>query len=120
MNFHFIRKRPGCIRPPLMAIGLLSVAALTPTPAGAQIQSSQNASSIAVGNWTWLTGSNRNNQPGTYGTMGVPVATTWLGPGARSGHTMSLDADSRTLFMFGGFGYDGTGKAGTLHSVFCM
>lgn len=53
----------------------------------------------ATGNWTWVTGASTTNQPGCYGTQGVPdFANT---PGARSNAISWIDA-SGALWLFGG------------------
>jgi hypothetical protein len=62
--------------------------------------------SISHNEWTWVSGSNEVNEPGTYGTEGTSsVGDT---PGAR------VYADSRTgssgnLWLFGGYGFASAG-----------
>lgn len=53
----------------------------------------------ATGYWTWISGSDVQNQPGVYGTKGVadPANT----PGARSGSVTWIDSGGK-LWLFGG------------------
>ena len=62
----------------------------------------------SAGQWTWVGGSNANNQPGSYGTEGVPA----LGnvPGARGSAVGWTDA-SGNLWLFGGSGLASTTTA---------
>lgn len=62
----------------------------------------------SAGQWTWIAGSELANQPGSYGTQGTPAPGNT--PGARNGAVSWTDL-SGTLWLFGGFGYDSTGKA---------
>ena len=66
---------------------------------------------IISGNWTWLTGSNAVDQNGVYGLQGVSSAGNV--PGARSGHSMSMDTESRVFYVWGGFGRDNSASNGT-------
>ena len=50
--------------------------------------------------WTWLSGSNTSDQSGVYGAQGVP--SPLHSPGARNGHSMSLDSARGLLYVFGG------------------
>jgi len=58
-------------------------------------------------NWTWMKGANTTNQPGTYGTQGVPTAGNT--PGARYCAVAWTDTDD-TLWLFGGAGYSASAK----------
>jgi len=49
--------------------------------------------------WAWISGSDLANQPGVYGTKGIPAPTNV--PGARSGAASWMDAQGR-LWLFGG------------------
>jgi N-acetylneuraminic acid mutarotase len=71
----------------------------------------------SAGNWTWVNGSNTVGQAGTYGTQGVADAANM--PGGRQGAASWVDASvtSRTLWLFGGQGYDGSGNAGYLSDL---
>ena len=60
---------------------------------------------IASNQWTWISGSNTNNQAGAYGTQGVP--STANHPGGRFFPSWWQDASGNT-FLFGGFGYSAT------------
>jgi hypothetical protein len=53
----------------------------------------------STGEWTWMSGSNIANQPGVYGTLGVPAPGNV--PGARYGAASWTDA-SGNLWLFGG------------------
>lgn len=57
------------------------------------------------GNWIWMSGSNVIEQPGIYGTKGVPASTNV--PGGRDSALGWIDA-SGNLWLFGGFGFDST------------
>jgi N-acetylneuraminic acid mutarotase len=61
--------------------------------------------------WTWVSGSNTGNAPGTYGTQGTPSSGD--APGARSGAASWIDT-SGNLWLFGGSGLDSTGQNGGL------
>lgn len=70
------------------------------------------------GQWTWMSGSNLVNQPGSYGTQGKAAAGNV--PGAREGAVGWTDA-SGNLWLFGGFGYDSTGTACyNINGVVCL
>ncbi len=56
--------------------------------------------------WTWMSGSDAVDQPGTYGTKGL--AAPGNVPGARSGAVSFTDAGG-TLWLLGGVGYGATG-----------
>ncbi len=65
-------------------------------------------------NWTWVSGSNTNNQPGVYGTQGVASGSNI--PGARFGGASWIDA-SGNLWLFGGVGSDAGGSNGRLNDL---
>ena len=54
------------------------------------------------GMWTWVSGSNSNNQVGVYGEKGIAAATNF--PGARKDAVSWTDADGN-LWLFGGYGW---------------
>jgi hypothetical protein len=56
--------------------------------------------------WTWVSGSDAVDQPGTYGTKGI--AAPGNVPGARSGAVSWTDAGG-ILWLFGGVGHGATG-----------
>lgn len=58
--------------------------------------------------WTWESGSNALDQPGSYGTMGVANAANV--PGARVGSASSADS-SGNFWLFGGYGLDSASAA---------
>ena len=61
-------------------------------------------------NWTWVSGANIVDEPGTYNTPGTIV------PGARSGAVSWID-NSGSLWLFGGIGYDSAGSFGNLNDL---
>jgi N-acetylneuraminic acid mutarotase len=65
-------------------------------------------------NWTWISGSSSINQPGSYGTQGVPAPGNV--PGARITAGSWTDA-SGGLWLFGGWGYVGAGSPGFLNDL---
>ena len=58
---------------------------------------------INYGNWTWISGSDLTNQPGSYGVMGVPSNSNQ--PGARRFHSMVMDDVFQLIYFFGGNGW---------------
>ncbi len=64
--------------------------------------------------WTWEGGSNTYNAKGVYGTLGSPAAGNI--PGACEFATTWVD-NSGNLWLFGGFGYDGSGSDGELNDM---
>ncbi len=61
--------------------------------------------------WTWISGANTANQPGVYGTQGVPSALNH--PGAREFMLSWTDA-SGNFWLFGGDGFASTAAFGKL------
>jgi N-acetylneuraminic acid mutarotase len=66
------------------------------------------------GEWTWVSGSNQTEQPGIYGTKGVPAPGNV--PGGRQSHLCWIDT-SGSLWVFGGVGIDSTGTRGDLNDL---
>ncbi|MBB1284478.1 T9SS type A sorting domain-containing protein [Flavisolibacter sp. BT320] len=66
------------------------------------------------GSWTWMSGDNVINQPGSYGTKGVP--STENKPGAREGAASWKDG-SGTLWLYGGYGYAANTTVGFLNDL---
>jgi len=64
--------------------------------------------------WTWVSGSNVRDQPGLYGTKGVPSLTNI--PGAR-GCAISWFDPGGNLWLFGGGGYDSEDHAFILNDL---
>lgn len=64
--------------------------------------------------WTWVGGSNDANQPGSYGTKGVPASTNM--PGARRDAVSWVDATG-TFWLFGGNGFDAAGASWSLNDL---
>lgn len=77
-----------------------------------------NANVICVGEWSWMGGSSavglNSGQPGVYGVQGTASPTNI--PGGRSQAATWKDASGNT-WLFGGFGYDATGKSGQLNDL---
>jgi len=65
-------------------------------------------------NWTWISGATTINQPGVYGTRGVPSPSNI--PGARGGSASWIDKKGN-LWLFGGGGLDSTGTQGSLNDL---
>ena len=59
--------------------------------------------------WAWVGGTNMEDQPGVYGTLGIPASANI--PGARTGASFWTDQVGN-LWLFGGFGYDSSGVRG--------
>jgi hypothetical protein len=68
----------------------------------------------SAGEWTWVGGSSLTEQPGVYGTLGVPAAGNV--PGARYLAASWTDA-SGNFWLFGGLGLDSTGTRGDLNDL---
>lgn len=66
------------------------------------------------GKWTWVSGSNLNNQPGIYGTKGTASVNNV--PGARQNLVSWVDT-SGDFWLFGGLGIDSTGTGGELNDL---
>jgi N-acetylneuraminic acid mutarotase len=63
----------------------------------------------SAGEWTWMSGTDLAGQQGTYGTLGVPVASNI--PSARFGALSWIDS-SGSFWLFGGFHRDSSGTNG--------
>lgn len=70
--------------------------------------------SPATGEWTWVGGSDIEDQQGVYGTKGVAAASNV--PGARSNATVWTDANGN-VWLFGGWGHDSAGNVGDLNDL---
>ena len=66
--------------------------------------------SRSISQWTWVKGTNGNNQSGIYGSQGVGGATNT--PGARDS-AMSWSDNAGNLWLFGGYGRDSAGSEGS-------
>ncbi|GGB24943.1 kelch repeat-containing protein [Puia dinghuensis] len=67
-----------------------------------------------TGLWTWVSGSNTQNNQGVYGTKNTAAAANV--PGARYGHNGWVDA-SGNFWIFGGNGIDGSNNSGVLNDL---
>lgn len=70
--------------------------------------------SPSKGQWTWMGGADIVNQPGVYGTQGVPASTNI--PGGRNGASTWTDAGGK-FWLFGGSGVDSTGTSDFLNDL---
>ncbi len=68
----------------------------------------------ATGEWTWMAGSDVVHQPGEYGTKGA--GSTANIPGARD-LSISWKGETGNFWLFGGYGYDGSGSLGHLNDL---
>jgi N-acetylneuraminic acid mutarotase len=64
--------------------------------------------------WTWVSGAQYGYQSGIYGTLGTGSTNQF--PGSRYSPVTWLDA-SGNLWLFGGYGVDGTGNEGELNDL---
>jgi N-acetylneuraminic acid mutarotase len=64
--------------------------------------------------WTWVSGSNLNDQAGVYGTKGIAAPLNV--PGARFVAVSCLDSAGK-LRLFGGWGFDSVGAHGDLNDL---
>jgi N-acetylneuraminic acid mutarotase len=64
--------------------------------------------------WTWVSGSNLENQSGVYGTLGVPDPANT--PGGRYDSAFWIDASGH-LWLFGGYGHDAAGTLDNLNDL---
>lgn len=65
---------------------------------------SQQQPTATSGQWTWVSGDNKTDQRGVYGTQGVAAGTNK--PGARSDAVSWIDSEDN-LWLFGGYGFAG-------------
>ncbi|MCX7045453.1 MAG: hypothetical protein NTX50_08230 [Candidatus Sumerlaeota bacterium] len=68
----------------------------------------------ATNQWTWLKGANIRDQPGTYGAQGT--SDTANTPGGRDSAVSWMDS-SGNLWLFGGWGLDGSSSWGRLNDL---
>lgn len=67
-----------------------------------------------AGTWAWIGGSTIHEEPGVYGTQGVPAATNV--PGGVQ-YAVSWTDKSGNFWLFGGIGLDSTGNFGNLSAL---
>lgn len=65
--------------------------------------------------WTWVAGSDKPYQTGTYETLGVPSPTA--NPGGRRKAAAGFDSARQALWLFGGYGYAASSSSGRLSDV---
>ena len=65
--------------------------------------------------WTWMSGSDIAEQPGIYGTKGLPSQANV--PGARYESVAWTDNSTGDLWLFGGFGLDSADDDGILNDL---
>lgn len=68
----------------------------------------------STGEWTWESGSDKEDVQGVYGSKGMPTAANT--PGARFGTVAWTDVQGN-LWLFGGWGYDSVGRFGGLNDL---
>jgi N-acetylneuraminic acid mutarotase len=81
----------------LLVAGLIAITSLS-------VCQTANAQTTASNEWTWIGGSSTVDQPGVYGTKGVPSATNI--PASRWRAASSTDSGG-SLWLFGGADYSG-------------
>jgi hypothetical protein len=64
--------------------------------------------------WTWISGSSSTYADGVYGTQGAPSGSNV--PGSRECANTWTDSGGN-FWVFGGYGYDGTGNGGYLNDL---
>ena len=69
---------------------------------------------FAKGDWTWVSGSSTDNQPGVYGTQGVAASTNV--PGSRQQSASWIDSHG-VFWVFGGYGLDIFSSIGWLNDL---
>jgi N-acetylneuraminic acid mutarotase len=70
--------------------------------------------SPSTGLWTWVDGTHGTNSVGVYGALGTAAAGNL--PGARYSSISWIDS-AGNLWLFGGLGYDASGKIGRLNDL---
>jgi N-acetylneuraminic acid mutarotase len=78
------------------------------------VQVSCSTVSVSLGEWAWMGGSQKLNQPGVYGSKGVPSPTNM--PGGRA-WPCTFKGSSGNLWLFGGIGIDSAGTLGPLNDL---
>ena len=69
---------------------------------------------IAANEWTWISGSNSDDDPGIYGTMGLNAAGNV--PGSRTASNVWVDKQGN-FWLFGGKGDDAASNIGELNDL---
>lgn len=83
--------------------------------AGSKLENDVWEYNVSTKQWTWVSGSNKGDQNGTYGTQGTPASSNI--PGGR--YWASAWADKNGNFwLFGGLGYDASSSTpGSLNDL---
>ncbi len=81
---------------------------------GNSTPSSATTPTTASNEWTWVSGANSINQPGTYGGLGTAASSNV--PGARVESVRWIDA-SGNFWILGGAGYDSAATQGYLNDL---
>lgn len=68
-----------------------------------------------INQWTWVRGSSTALSAGIYGVQGIPAPNNE--PGARGWGGLSWVDNVGDLWLFGGYGHDASGAAGTLNDL---
>ena len=68
----------------------------------------------SAGQWTWISGTDKANASGVYGTLGVAASSNT--PGARQ-RAVTWSDSSGNLWLFGGAGFDSAGTLGSLNDL---
>jgi len=84
------------------------------TSASSPSASAMPSATAAFNTWIWVSGDDLPNDPGTYGTLGIPAAANC--PGSRNSGVSWRDGNNN-LWLFGGYGRDSTGAEGVLNDL---
>jgi N-acetylneuraminic acid mutarotase len=100
----------------LTTAGSYLVVVTNPAPGGGtSVAATFSVTNVqTVNEWTWMSGTNKGNQPGIYGTQGVSSVANV--PGGRYGAVSWIDS-SGNLWLFGGTGYDANINTGLLNDL---
>ena len=66
--------------------------------------------------WVWISGTNSDNQIGTYPTSTSSISSSDYTPSSRMNQSNWMDS-SGNLWIFGGYGYDSNGHVGYLNDL---
>jgi N-acetylneuraminic acid mutarotase len=74
-----------------------------------------NANSIIIDSWTWVSGSEFDDQSPLYGLKGIENPN--YRPGARQGGATWVDEQNNCFWIFGGYGWDNNSYSGHLNDI---